>query len=393
MAKISVLVPVYNVAPYLKKCMDSILSQTLDDIEILCGDGGSTDGSLEILREYESKDSRVHVISKKGSGYGQSMNECLAMATGEYIGIVESDDLVRRDMYAVLFHAAEHFNADIVLSDFYHYYDDGGKKIINILEHDCDYGKVILPHKRHDIFKAVIATWSGIYRREFLLKNNIRYNDTPGGAFQDIGFWCKALCFAQRMAAVHRPFYMWRQDNPASSVKQSDKAAERTYREFDLLFDFFRASAPDVLKEYADGLTWRRLASYFWVSERLTWEDTTKHFARAANDFQKLRQSGEYSEALFSEAEKAAMSRIDMCYEETNEKINLLRLQWDIEDKKREIDALKSSREYRVGRAFYAASNAAGKMLAVTREKGIRSLTYSLLNKLNREGNKHGSNH
>ena len=114
---------------------------------------------------------------------------------------------------------------------------------------------------------------------------------------------------------------MWRQDNPASSVKQSDKAAERTYREFDLLFDFFRASAPDVLKEYADGLTWRRLASYFWVSERLTWEDTTKHFARAANDFQKLRQSGEYSEALFSEAEKAAMSRIDMCYEETNEKI------------------------------------------------------------------------
>ena len=77
----------------------------------------------------------------------------------------------------------------------------------------------------------------------------------------------------------------------------------------------------DVLKEYADGLTWRRLASYFWVSERLTWEDTTKHFARAANDFQKLRQSGEYSEALFSEAEKAAMSRIDMCYEETNEKI------------------------------------------------------------------------
>ena len=133
LAKISVLVPVYNVAPYLKKCMESILSQTLADIEILCGDGGSTDGSLEILREYESKDSRVHVISKKGSGYGQSMNECLAMATGEYIGIVESDDLVRRDMYAVLFHAAEHFNADIVLSDFYHYYDDGGKKIIKAI--------------------------------------------------------------------------------------------------------------------------------------------------------------------------------------------------------------------------------------------------------------------
>ena len=88
MAMVSVLVPVYNVAPYLPACMDSILNQTLADIEVLCGDGGSTDGSLDILREYERRDSRVCVISQKGSGYGQSMNNCLRMATGEYIGIV-----------------------------------------------------------------------------------------------------------------------------------------------------------------------------------------------------------------------------------------------------------------------------------------------------------------
>ena len=99
--KVSIVVPVFNVKTFLPDCLDSILNQTISDIEILCGDGGSNDGSLEILRDYEKRDSRIKVISKEKSGYGQSVNDCMNMAEGEYIGIVESDDVVAPDMYRV----------------------------------------------------------------------------------------------------------------------------------------------------------------------------------------------------------------------------------------------------------------------------------------------------
>ena len=78
--KVSVIVPVFNVKTYLRECLDSILAQTLTDIEVICGDGGSTDGSLEIIQEYAQKDSRINYITKERSGYGQSMNDCMAMA-------------------------------------------------------------------------------------------------------------------------------------------------------------------------------------------------------------------------------------------------------------------------------------------------------------------------
>ena len=93
MTKISVVVPVYNVEKYLKECIDSIINQTLEDIE------GSTDSSLEILNDYAKKDSRIIVINKSNSGYGHTMNMGLNAATGEYIGIIESDDFADKNMF------------------------------------------------------------------------------------------------------------------------------------------------------------------------------------------------------------------------------------------------------------------------------------------------------
>ena len=98
MAKISIIVPVYNVERYLKECLDSIQNQTLRDIEIICVDDGSTDSSAEILDEYMKSDSRFRVIHKQNEGYGKSMNIGIGMATAPYVGIVESDDLCRTCM-------------------------------------------------------------------------------------------------------------------------------------------------------------------------------------------------------------------------------------------------------------------------------------------------------
>ena len=92
MPKVSVLVPIYTVEKYLRQCLDSLINQTLEDIEIICINDGSTDSSPEIIKEFQAKDVRIKVINKENSGYGASMNMGVDMATGEYIGIVESDD-------------------------------------------------------------------------------------------------------------------------------------------------------------------------------------------------------------------------------------------------------------------------------------------------------------
>lgn len=96
MTEISILVPVYNVEKYLRSCLDSILTQTFSNFEVICVDDGSSDKSGYILDEYARKDARIKVKHKENSGYGQTMNIAVSMASGKYIGIVESDDTIEK---------------------------------------------------------------------------------------------------------------------------------------------------------------------------------------------------------------------------------------------------------------------------------------------------------
>ena len=94
MPEVSIIVPVYNEEQYLEECLESIRCQSLQDIEVICVDDGSTDGSLAIIKRFMQKDSRFRVIQKSNSGYGSSMNQGMDAAQGKYIGIVESDDWI-----------------------------------------------------------------------------------------------------------------------------------------------------------------------------------------------------------------------------------------------------------------------------------------------------------
>ena len=117
--KVSIIIPIYNVEQYLRECLDSVINQTLKNIEIICVNDGSKDNSLEILQEYEKKDKRIIIIDKKNSGYGHSMNVGINKATGEYIGIVEPDDYVKTNMFEKLYNKANELNLDFIKSDFY----------------------------------------------------------------------------------------------------------------------------------------------------------------------------------------------------------------------------------------------------------------------------------
>lgn len=219
---ISILVPCYNVEAYLRQCMDSIIRQTYTNLEIICLDDGSTDRTPEILKEYEKKDSRTRVISKPNSGYGATMNIGLKAASGKYIGIVESDDYIEPKMYEILCDAAEKDNLDIVRCRFIERNVIKSKDKVNTFSYVKDNGRVFRPTEVPSSFAMKPSIWAGMYNREFLERNGIRFLETPGASYQDTAFAFKALATAQRVRMLPDILHNYR-INEASSVSSPGK--------------------------------------------------------------------------------------------------------------------------------------------------------------------------
>ena len=175
--RVSVLVPICNVERYLRECLNSLLSQTLDDIQIICIDDGSTDSSPRILDEFSRRDSRIEVITKSNSGYGDSMNIGLSHAKGEYVGILESDDFGDADMFESLYSYAKKYDADVVKSEFYYHRtgDDPSEDEIAGNMAGCYCGSLFSPLDHQEMFLMQPAIWSGLYKRSFLEENNIHF--------------------------------------------------------------------------------------------------------------------------------------------------------------------------------------------------------------------------
>lgn len=220
--KVSVIIPIYNNESYLKKCLQSVIDQTLQEIEIICVNDGSTDSSLNIINEFAEKDNRVVVIDKVNSGYGNSVNCGLDVARGEYIGIVESDDYIDAEMYEQLYATAKAQNAEIVKSNYWQHQDGTEDKYYEFFS-GYDYGKKLTPYKEEFMLCSNINLWSGIYEKSFLEQNRIRLNETPGASYQDVSFTIKTMACADCVILLDSAFYHYRLDNPNSSVKSKAK--------------------------------------------------------------------------------------------------------------------------------------------------------------------------
>lgn len=226
--KVSIIIPVYNVEKYLRKCLDSVVNQTLKNIEIFIVNDGSTDSSLEIMQEYATKDKRITIIDKPNSGYGNSMNRGLNAATGEYIGIVESDDYVALEMYEELYALSENGTVDIVKGNFYDCYDqEDGKPLLIVANRE----KEMIPDSRKPfilkedgrISQGHPSIWCGIYRRDFIEKNKIRFMEVKGGGWVDNPFFYETLCKAEGIKWTSKPYYYYYKGNPnSSSNNQTD---------------------------------------------------------------------------------------------------------------------------------------------------------------------------
>lgn len=222
--KLSILIPIYNVEKFLPSCLDSVLSQTMSDLEIICINDGSTDSCGEILSDYASRDDRIKVINKPNTGYGHSMNIGLDNATGEYVGIVESDDRIEPDFFANLYKITSDNNLDILKCECKFVWDSEGYSFRYHAEHLNKYFCELITKDRLWLrCQFLMNIWAGIYRRDFLVANNIRFNETPGASYQDNGFWLQGMIFADRVMFTDEAGYLYRQDNTLASIKDPRK--------------------------------------------------------------------------------------------------------------------------------------------------------------------------
>lgn len=305
MPKVSIVIPVYNVEKYLRECMESVLDQTLQDIEIICINDGSTDNSLRILQEYAGRDSRIIVIDKENEGYGVGMNTGIGRASGEYIGIVEPDDYVPAEMYEELYRAANTNDLDFVKADFYRFTKDKKTGKLNLTYNRLDasgenYNKVICPFEKPYITKFIMNTWSGIYRREFLVKYHIRHNTTPGAAFQDNGFFWQTFMYAESCMFLDKPYYMNRRDNPNSSVKNKTKVYCMNI-EYDFIRDIFMQKGNEQRWErFKYYYNYKRYFSYIFTLSRISREFKKEYVRRISRELRRAMSQEELSLEVFT---------------------------------------------------------------------------------------------
>lgn len=221
MPEITVIMPTLNVRQYAKECIESVLSQTFEDFEVLIIDAGSDDGTEEIIAQYEKKDSRVRVIHSERRSYGYQVNLGISMAQGKYISIIEADDYIDKEMFSELYQKAEEHALDFVKADNYNFVKLDSGDIWKFRFYSGDrrlYNTVIEPSDHREIHMSDIFIWKGLYNKEFLDKNGIRLNESPGAAFQDAGFLFQTIGYAKRIMYLDRVFYYYRQDNSSSSI-------------------------------------------------------------------------------------------------------------------------------------------------------------------------------
>lgn len=175
---VSIILPVFNAERFLPQCLDSILRQTYQDWELIAVDDGSKDGSMEILKSYEKRDNRIHIISKKNEGVSIARNVALEHAHGDYIYFVDSDDIVMPEALMILVKAMESSKATFVKSDFLPINEHGKQLFINkkqgirrryegkIIDSEMFYSKILMDE---------FFLWTCLFRRDIIEKNKIRF--------------------------------------------------------------------------------------------------------------------------------------------------------------------------------------------------------------------------
>lgn len=233
---VSVIIPVYNSEKLLNQCLDSVLNQTLKDIEIICVDDGSTDESLKILKEYEKNYKRVIVLSQKNSGAGVARNKGMEIAKGQYIAFIDSDDWIEPDTLEKLYENIKNNDSDMVLFNSIEHKPNNEfrKRIYFKKDESIDYNNFTFDYhyQKNFVMNGMMVIWSKLYKTSFLKENNIKFYSHE--IFNDVQFHIQSMLFAKKISYLPEILYNYRRMGQ-NSLQTSRAVSRRGF----ILFDIF----------------------------------------------------------------------------------------------------------------------------------------------------------
>lgn len=221
----SILVPIYNVEPYLAQCLESLLNQTFKDIRIICINDGSLDKCSLILNDYSQKDSRICLINQENKGYGAALNNGLQYVQSDYVSIVEPDDFLSLNAYNSFYMQIKKYpQADIIKYAYWNYnMQSEGKEIT-----PSNSSQLYLPDKPFKItqYPQLLwhhpSIWSCVYKTSFLQENSLRFVEAPGAGWTDNPFFISSMCLAKEILWRNYKFYYYRQGHTTASSNLKD---------------------------------------------------------------------------------------------------------------------------------------------------------------------------
>ncbi len=228
MIKVSIIVPVYNVEKYLTECLNSLVGQTLKDIEIVAVNDGSKDNSLRILEEYAEKDKRIKIINQKNAGLSAARNRGVEAATGEFVAFIDSDDWVDLDFCEKLYTAATEEKADIAAGELV-WYENPQKNVKQI----CYKRKLVCKGLKEKYYKllngsAYCYVCNKIYRRETLIKSGVVFPE--GKVYEDMHWSPRVMCELGKAVAIGGVSYYYRQN--VSSITHLTPQNEKMAKDY-----------------------------------------------------------------------------------------------------------------------------------------------------------------
>ena len=240
MPKVSVIVPIYNVEKYLEKCINSLLSQTLEDIQIILVNDGSKDNSGNIAKEYEKNNkNRVIYVEKENGGLSDARNYGLKYATSDFIAFLDSDDYIEKNAYEEMYNKAIEENADYVECDFIWEFP-------NKIRVDKQYP---YKNKKEMLSFVRVVAWNKLIKRQLITDNNLEF--PKGLRYEDVEFTYKLIPFVNKFAYVDKPFIHYVQREGSIANVQNERTAE-IFTVLDNVIEFYKKN--NIYEKYRDEL-------------------------------------------------------------------------------------------------------------------------------------------
>ena len=255
MPKISIIVPVYNTSKYLTKCIDSLLNQTLSDIEIIIINDGSKDNSESIIKTYS--DPRIRYYSQNNSGIGKTRNKGIKLATGEFLSFIDSDDYISPDFCEKMYEKAIQDKCDLVVCNFFL---DKDNKLEEFKIKPFKDGS--LKTSPNILYNINLGPCNKIYKRDLIINNNILFNEEL--KYEDVPFVCKSLKYASKIGKVE-DFLTYYVIHSQSETTTRDETIFDIFKISDIVIDLFKDTS--YLKEDLSKVIIRIIIDYM-VQER-----------------------------------------------------------------------------------------------------------------------------